>query len=264
VGENASYTARHTHSVDRAAYAGGVDQRAYVAALRRDGSALADAADGSLGAEIESCPGWSMSDLVWHTLEVHAFWREIVARRLTDRRDVVEPGRPSDDVLVEEFRGGLDALADTLAHVDVETPLWTWSHQRNAGFVVRRMAQETAVHRWDAEAAVGRQQRIEPVLAVDGIDEWLQFMLPDVRDDVDSSAAYSVHLHCTDAPGEWIVRVDGSDARVSAEHGKADVAVRGGASELLLLLWRRLDPGAVEVLGDGRVLERFLERTDLT
>ena len=241
-----------------------VDQRAYVAALRRDGSALADAADGNLGVAIESCPGWSMSDLVWHTLDVHAFWRQIVAQSLTDRHDTVEPARPDDRVLVGEFRDGVEALADSLASADVNTPVWTWSHQRNAGFVVRRMAQETAVHRWDAEAAVGREQRIDSDLAVDGIGEWLEFMLPDARDDVDGSGTYSVHLHCTDASGEWIVRVDGSDARVSAEHGRADVAVRGGASELLLLLWRRLDSNAVEVLGDGAVLEHFMERTDLT
>ena len=37
------------------------------------------------------------------------------------------------------------------------------------GFVIRRMAQETAIHRWDAESAAGTVTPVESTLASDGI-----------------------------------------------------------------------------------------------
>ncbi len=47
---------------------------------------------------------------------------------------------------------------------------------------------------------------------------------------------------------------------VTREHAKGDVAARGPASDLLLLLYGRLDLDAVEVLGDAAVLETWRER----
>ena len=44
---------------------------------------------------------------------------------------------------------------------------------KTAGFVLRRMAHETAVHRLDAERAAGREHTIDADLASDGIDEFL-------------------------------------------------------------------------------------------
>ena len=64
---------------------------------------------------------------------------------------------------------------------DPATPVWTWATQKNIGFIQRRMCQETAVHRWDAEHAGGRDHSIEPGLAVDGIDEFLDYFIADVN-----------------------------------------------------------------------------------
>ena len=50
---------------------------------------------------------------------------------------------------------------------------WTWSSDHSAGFVIRRLAQEIGVHRWDAELAAGIEHTIEATLASDGIDEFL-------------------------------------------------------------------------------------------
>ncbi len=46
-------------------------------------------------------------------------------------------------------------------------------------------------------------------------------------------------------------------------HGKADVAVRGPAASLLLVLTRRLPPSApgIEVLGEQALLTHWLEHT---
>ena len=123
------------------------------------------------------------------------------------------------------------------------------------------MAHETSVHRWDAELAAGEARPIDPELASDGVDEFLNVMLLQPRF---SSAPIegSVHLHATDTPGEWLVREqeDGTLV-VTAEHAKGDAALRGAASDLLLALWGRVGSDALEVIGDRAVAERLLART---
>jgi hypothetical protein len=123
------------------------------------------------------------------------------------------------------------------------------------------MAQETAVHLWDAEVAAGRPASIEAALASDGIDEFLTHM---VRWAVDGGGlGGSVHLHCTDVAGEWMVRPDASGLVTTREHAKGDAALRGSAESLLLALWRRQGIDSVEVIGDADLAARFLAITPL-
>ena len=73
-----------------------------------------------------------------------------------------------------------------------------------------------------------------------------------------------MHVHCTDVEGEWLaVPADGVNMTVTREHAKGSVALRGRASDLYLVLWRRLPVDLVEVIGDASVAERFLLRADL-
>ena len=69
-----------------------------------------------------------------------------------------------------------------------------------------------------------------------------------------------MHLHCTDGDGEWLLRLTPDGLEVEAIHAKGDVAVRGTASDLLLVMMRRRPPDAVEVLGDRAVLDGFLDQ----
>jgi hypothetical protein len=59
-----------------------------------------------------------------------------------------------------------------------------------------------------------------------------------------------VHLHATDADGEWLLRFDEGTVAVEARHAKGDAAVRGSAASLLLWLWGRVALDELEVLGD--------------
>jgi uncharacterized protein (TIGR03083 family) len=234
----------------------------FLDSVRRDGQALADAAErAGMATTVAACPGWNVADLVWHTAEVHWFWRHVVELQVADHAEVPAAVRPPDDELLAFYRDGVERLHAALASTPPETPVWTWAPQRDVAFVQRRMAQETAVHRWDAEAAAGAGHAIDPVLARDGIDEFLDLFLPEANAD---PVGGTVHLHCTDVDGEWLVR-DGDDGEliVTREHAKGDVAVRGPGAELLLLLWRRRTAADVEVFGDAQVLDRFLARTDL-
>ncbi len=241
-----------------------MEQTAYLSALARDGAGFADAcAAAGLAAPVPACPGWSVADLLWHLTEVHHFWRTIVGEQRVSTEGYLDPTRPSDLALLPNYLAG---LADTVAALSAADPAqtnWTWSSDHTAGFVVRRMAQETAVHRWDADMAAGASKPIEAELASDGIDEFLTHMIGDVVVDAPAVAG-SVHLHCTDVAGEWMVHpIDDGGGVVTREHAKGDAALRGAASDLLLVVWRRIGLAAVDVIGDAGVAARFVAHTSL-
>ena len=70
----------------------------------------------------------------------------------------------------------------------------------------RRQAHETSVHRWDAEHCGGATTAIDPELASDGVDEYFDLVLRQHagRHSI-SLPSGSLHLHCTDTLGEWLV-----------------------------------------------------------
>ena len=134
----------------------------------------------------------------------------------------------------------------------------------DGSFWARRMAVETSIHRWDVEDAVGGAGETSPLdasLAAEGIEEELTVFAPRLlagRDGIGIGG--SLHLHATDAPSEWMVRTDAGVLQAEPGHAKGDVALRGPASSVLLVLYRRLRPGegGTEVLGDADVLDRWL------
>lgn len=234
----------------------------YLDALRRDGEAFISSCEtAGFAAPVTSCPDWTVADLCWHVAEVHDFWRTIVSDRRDTWEGYEEPARPADADLPAFYREGLAATVAVLSAVDPAQPNWTWSSDHTAGFVIRRMAQETAVHRWDADDAAGAAVPIEAALASDGIDEFLEHFLQAGSDS--APVGGSVHLHCTDVPGEWTVREGADGFDVAREHAKGDCALRGPASDLLLALWRRAPITSIDVVGDADVAARFLALSTL-
>ena len=240
-----------------------MDPAQFVPSIIRDGAAFRTACVvAGLDAPVASCPGWTVADLLRHVADVHYFWGSLVAQRATSGRDVARPERINDDALFDAYDARLARMIEVLTASDPATEVWTWSADHSVGFVVRRMAQELAIHRWDAERVMGEAVPIEGSLASDGIDEFLEHFLPDV---VEGSAPVegSVHIHCGDVAGEWTVRPAPNGYDVTREHAKGDCALRGAASDLLLVLWRRLRADAIDVVGDARVAARFLAATNL-
>ncbi|MEO8266720.1 MAG: maleylpyruvate isomerase family mycothiol-dependent enzyme [Ilumatobacteraceae bacterium] len=235
----------------------------FIVALERDASAFVDACEvAGLTIPVPSCPGWTVADLLWHLTEVHDFWRTIVAEERSTSKGYEQPPRPVDEGLADLYRRGQTGLVAALRRADPSTPVWTWSDDKTAGFVIRRMAHETSVHLWDATAAADMVNPIEASLASDGIDEFLIHFIGDVADDA-SAVGGSVHLHCADVAGEWTIR-DGHDGFVvTREHAKGDCAIRGAASDLLLALWRRVPLSSCDVVGNADVAARFVAHTNL-
>lgn len=237
----------------------------FLQALARDGEAFAQVCgDAELGAPVPGCPGWSVADLVYHLGEVHHFWRTIVAEQRDTWEGYEQPERPTDAELIGWYRDGLRATITTLTAADPTHPNWTWSTDKTAGFVIRRMAHETAIHRWDAEAAAGLDTGVEPHLASDGIDEFLMWFADEAAEGT-PPAGGSVHLHCGDVPGEWTVVLNAEGTYdIERAHAKGDCALRGSASDLLLALWRRRPSSSIDVVGDTDVAARFLAYPALT
>jgi uncharacterized protein (TIGR03083 family) len=128
---------------------------------------------------------------------------------------------------------------------------------------VRRIACDTLVHRWDAEAGAGIVgPAMEPGTAADAVDEVLTVGLPATRAMTDAPAGPGIRLACTDTHQAW--HLDLSEAgRLTVHTEPIDVAVtlRGTAEALLLWIWRRVDiaGGEIEVEGDRTVVTRWSE-----
>ena len=247
------------------------DRDAQLGALWRDGLALAEAAErAGLDAPVASCPEWDVADLVWHTGEVHYFFATCVREGWSDPSPYEEPDRPSGAELLAWFRDNVQRTVEVLRTTPGDAPAWTWAPRGGtAAWVLRRMAQETAVHRWDAEAAASPDAPppIDAEVAVDGVDEFLEHFSDNAAEGA-APIGGSVHLHAIDGDGEWLITEPtvGGRLECSKEHAKGDAAVRGSASDLLLLLWRCVgldDEGRFEVFGDADVARRLVARADL-
>jgi uncharacterized protein (TIGR03083 family) len=222
---------------------------------------------------VPTCPDWTLRQLATHVGRTHRWAAEIASTRSAEFipfRQVPDGRIPDDPALHAPWlRAGAERVIQAVREAGSD-PVWAFAELRPASFWARRMAHETAVHAADAEIAVGRQPELEPDLAVDAIDEWLGFMSGVTAADQRAEALPEgavLHVHATDegldGAGEWLVRREGSAVTVQPGHGKGDVALRGPASRLLLVLLRRVPPDdpQVQVLGDPALLTGWLACT---
>ncbi|HEX2040490.1 MAG TPA: maleylpyruvate isomerase family mycothiol-dependent enzyme, partial [Acidimicrobiales bacterium] len=182
---------------------------AYLDAVRRESAALAEAARRGLDVPVDHCPGWTVRSVVEHLGLIHLWVRTMVENRATERlsrRDLPDPPA-GDDELVAWFESGADRLVEMLGAVGPDEHVWNWSLRPHvASFWPRRMAHETAVHRWDGERAHGVPRPVGGELAVDGIEEVFDTIVPRLlHDGAPSEIGGTLHVHCTDREGEWLV-----------------------------------------------------------
>lgn len=192
--------------------------------MSADFERLREVAGKDLGVSVPSCPGWLVADLVRHVAVVYLHKVEVM------RQGRVPEPWPPDGV---EGAEPLPLLDDAWARLWAEfagreatTPTYTWYEpDQTVGFWLRRMAQETVIHRIDAELALGSAvQAIPAELALDGVDEVLVVFL-----------AYASALWCEDF-GDDLARADGRPVLVST--GGAGWLVRAGADGV------SVEPGA--------------------
>ena len=178
-----------------------------------------------------SCPGWTVADLARHTGTIHRWATAIVDRRPPRGCRSPRPQSPweSADGWAQWLASGATPLLAALRSAGPLTPVWSWGPGRTSGWWARRMLHETTVHRADAELALGvADPVIDPVVAADGIDEFL-FNLPSARRPYPHLASLptgaSLHLHATDSDGEWLIRF--TDSGIAWERGHSQGDGRG-------------------------------------
>jgi uncharacterized protein (TIGR03083 family) len=226
-----------------------VDLSRRVELIARDSRALAAAAERDLSARIRSCPDWSMADLVRHVLQVHRSWSRIVDEGITEPAWSEEP-MPDDADLVATFLTNARHFAGVLGRTDPETPCWTWAPEQNAGFVQRFQVQEAALHRWDAQEALGPP---DPIAADGAADALLQ--LAGIVPVVSPRATTAFTMVATDAPVDVTLRPN-PDAPVVG-------GLQGTASDLLLAYWRRIPLDSLTVTGDAAAVAAAIAAAEL-
>ncbi len=233
----------------------------YIRHLSTDAARLAEVAAPRLREPVPSCPGWDVAALVEHTAMVYQ--HKITCMR-SGRPSEWPPESPGGD-LVEWLHSSLDELVFELTTRGPSAPSYTWyPPDQTVGFWFRRMAQETAVHRVDAELAAGNVTPIDSALAVDGIDELLIVFLGDdwAESPVLTATGSTVALRTHDA--SWQLALRPTAVPVSRGGGDADLTVTGDPHALLLWLWGgRVGDDVVEIDGSGAVLAELRARLNL-
>ncbi len=220
----------------------------YLPVLRRTDARFADAAAAAVlargwSAPVPGCPGWSLADLVWHLGEVQHFWAWVVRTRAPDPSAYVEPTRRPDDELLGFLAAQSAELETVLAGADPVTRVWTWAPRQDVGFVLRRQAMEAVVHTVDVEQVLGEVRPIPPEVGLDGLDEWLELMVPGALPDGPPETAHPVVFHAVDADAERTLFAGTRPFPVAA--------LTGTAGDLLLAVWRRVPLEVLTVDGDA-------------
>ncbi len=208
---------------------------------------------------------WSVATVAKHVGGTHRVVTQVVSGRpdadfgLFAQLDTPESSDPG---LGNWLADGTAALAATLRATDPEEPCWSWTALgTTVGFWGRRMAQETLVHRWDAESGAGASiTPMAPEVAADGIDEYLEVFVAATRDLQGAPAGPSIGFACTDVDRRWTLELPAAGARtVTSGSAAGDLVLTGPAEGLLLTAWGRVGPDAVDVdvAGDRQILDRW-------
>jgi uncharacterized protein (TIGR03083 family) len=246
----------------------------YHAALVADTERIAAAvraADPDL--PLPTCPEWTITSLAEHVGRGHRWGAVIVERRAT----VPVRNAEADDTALPDgaearsrwLVAGAHRLSAAVRDCGAQTPVWTWTADGTAGFWLRKLGHDTLIHRLDVDLALGPAGAVAPDLAADGVSDLLTSIAtlspPDSIDpvfaDLCGTGETLQFRAVPDGAGAWLVQR--TPGVVTWEHarGDADVAVRGTAPDLLMVLNRRASPDSVEVVGDEKLFGHWLRHS---
>ena len=245
----------------------------FLECLAGDYGRIREIVPGHLDSQVPTCPEWTVTDLLQHlgAVYLHKSTTMQAGRRpqdwppagLNDEEPVALLDRAYAELLQEFSKRKPEDVSETFYEPD-----------QSVGFWVRRMAQETVIHRIDAELAVGVPvAAIGDDLAVDGIDELLKVFVTydvekwgeDYAEVLDGSPGRSYAIN-TDGVS-WLVgtspgrfSVGGGPGMTVPDIARTDVTVSGTPAALLRWVWNRQSPGepsGVAIEGDQDALAEF-------
>ncbi|GAA3737515.1 uncharacterized protein (TIGR03083 family) [Spinactinospora alkalitolerans] len=242
--------------------------------LDAEGERMAEAAErAGLDAEVPTCPGWRVRDLLRHTGGVHRWATEIVGAPCARppggqrTRELMESWPEDDAGLLGWFAEGHRRLVEILDAAPQDTECWSFLPAPSpVAFWARRQAHETTVHRLDAEAAAGAAAAapVPADLAADGIEELLTGFFARRDGRITADPARTLAVRAADTGHHWPVTVAPHGVDVAPHPDAAECTVSGPAADLYALLWNRADGDGLAVAGDPAVLTFWRDRAHVT
>ena len=240
-----------------------MDASRYLDCLAVDYGDLRDAvAAVEATATVPSCPGWTVADLAVHVAQVYLH-KAAIMRTGEEPDPWPPPGLAAEPLLPLLGRAYGELRAEFRVHEPAEAvPTW-FDPDQTVAFWIRRMAQETLIHRIDAELAAALPVTPVPAdLGADGVDEVLKRMLaysaqkwPEdfVELEEEYLAADDGQHAIVIAAGEqaWTIRpFRGQLVVQDGGHDDPRVLIGGPPGAVLRWLWGRAGDDAVRFDGD--------------
>jgi uncharacterized protein (TIGR03083 family) len=242
----------HASSLGSAPGRGGTDIDAFREQVTGDAAALAAAVEESPGSAVSCYDGWTLVDLGVHVGQIHRWVRDVVLTRATARPSGGRETPPEDvaDLPAWIVAGAADVVS-VLGAAAADDEVWTISRtDRDVAFWRQRMVLETALHRWDADDALGRPPAVPDELALAGVDETLHVYLEQRLGGLDVGGdGQRVGVEPDGATG-WTVALHPDGIEVVPGVVGADAVLSASALDLWLLLTCRRQLDDVRVRGD--------------
>lgn len=194
-----------------------------LASIESEGRRLSIAARSDPDGPVPQYADWALSDLAAHTASIHAR-TTLICRELPQER-ISAPPLPDGMDPVDWYDETLEEMLAALRDSDPTTTVWGFGPDPNLGSWEVRMVVETGVHRWDAEQATGRGEKLTDHVARSGLSEFMGMWYPRLGE------LSTLEVVATDLGQAWIYGA-----------GEPMATLEGSASDLYLRLVSRESP----------------------
>ena len=229
----------------------------YLNTIDEESRRIADAYTAAPDGRVPWSDRWSVGTVARHVAGLHHVVADIIRGRPTADFGLfasLEAPEKNDPTFPDWFASGTAGMLEELGHAPASDACWNW--YSGAGGVVdfwaRRMAHECVIHRWDAQmGATGAVDPIDPGVAADGIDEFLDIFVETGRAQSSAPDGPTVSIEAVDTGDRWIIELPAGGRVVHRNDERTPTQLSGKAADLLVLLWGRLTeiPDAIRASG---------------
>jgi hypothetical protein len=197
---------------------------------------------------VPTCPGWDTNELAHHMGMVYLHQAFVIEHGERPEAKEHRKHLTGSETDMELLAAGHLAITGALDPGRAERKTWSWHHNDfSVDFWFRRMAHETLIHRVDAQLATGVIPEISELLALDGVDEVLDFLPLLGSWDGAPNVAFgivSISAHTSTGQKHWTLEFTTESATVTAANQvdpNARLIISGDAIAMDLYLWGRID-----------------------